>query len=277
MSDFLRASLLEQEIIQLRMKYVKMCKRCNGKGRIYTSYYDPESLSFKSYPCVCYRKYIYIFDLLIAGVKEHKAVSIISQKAKECFVREVDLSDGRKLEKSKLYQDHLFKYAANIEKVLECGYSYVFIGVNSTGKTFAALKLLHHFLKMGKSGHYIKFRKLMKIINRTLSGHGQERTLADRLLDEILKVDLLVIDELGRETGNREHIASEVDEILKDRDMANLPTIVITNREFENIEDLYEGGNSAIISAFMRNYKLFIFDPRNDFRKQERKQIWFKQ
>lgn len=276
MSDFFRAALLENEISQLRIKYVKRCDRCNGKGRIYTKEYDSETLTFKSYPCACYRKYIYLLDLIIAGVKEQKAESIISQRAKECFVREVDLANGKKLIKSKLYRDHLFKYVAHIDEVLKQGYSYVFIGVNSTGKTFAALKLLHYFLKMGKSGHYIKFRKLMKLINRTLSGLGSERSQADRLLNEILKVDLFVIDELGRETGNREHIASEIDEILKDRDMAQLPTIVITNRDFEEVEDLYEGGNSAIISAFMRSYKLFIFDPRNDFRKKERKKIWFK-
>ena len=155
------------------------------------------------------------------------------------------------------------------------GYSYLFVGVNSTGKTFAALKVLHHFLKMGKSGHYMKFRKLMKIINRAIAGNKTERTHADKFMAEILKVDLLVIDELGRETDNREHIASEVDEILKDRDMACIPTIVITNRDFEDIEDLYEGGNSAIVSAFMRSYKLLIFDPKNDFRKALREKKWF--
>ncbi|HEC71991.1 MAG: ATP-binding protein [Candidatus Thorarchaeota archaeon] len=275
MSDFFRASLLEQEAINLRFRLIKGCKRCGGKGRLATKDYDRETLSYKTFPCWCTRRYIYLLDLLIAGVKEQQAIEIVTKAAEECWVTEIDLANGKEKDSTKLYKEHLGTYVKNLDKVIENGYSYLFVGINSTGKTFAALKVLHHFLKMGKSGHYIKFRKLMKLINRAIAGGKQERQIADRLLDEILKVDFLVIDELGRETGNREHIASEIDEILKDRDMASSPTFVVTNRDFEDVEDLYEGGNSAIVSAFMRSYRLLIFDPDNDFRKTSREQEWF--
>lgn len=275
MSDFFRASLLEKEAINLRIRLVKGCKRCGGKGRIATKEFDKEVLAYKTFPCRCQRKYIYLLDLLIAGVEEQQAIDIISKQAEDCWVTEIDLANGKEKDSTKLYKEHLNRYAKNIDKVLKKGYSYLFVGINSTGKTFAALKVLHHFLKMGKSGHYIKFRKLMKLINRAIAGNKSERTHADRMLSEILKVDLLIIDELGRETGNREHIAGEVDEILKDRDMACSPTIVVTNRDFEDVEDLYEGGSSSIISAFMRSYRLLIFDPKNDFRRATREEKWF--
>lgn len=275
MSDFFRASLLEQEALNLRVRTIKSCERCGGKGRLATKEYDKEVLAYKTFPCRCTRKYIYLLDLMIAGVEELQSIEVISKTAEECRVVEIDLGSGREAERTLLYKDHLGKYVRNMDRVLKKGYSYLFVGINSTGKTFAALKVLHHFLKMGKSGHYIKFRKLMKLINRAIAGNKSERQIADKLLAEILKVDFLVIDELGRETGNREHIASEVDEILKDRDMARSPTFVITNRDFEDVEDLYEGGNSAIVSAFMRSYRLLIFDPDNDFRKASREEKWF--
>ena len=165
MSDFYRASLLEREALQLKKRYVKSCTRCGGKGRIATKEYNKETLSYETFPCRCTRKYIYLLDLLIAGVKEQQALEIISKAANECWVTEIDLSNGKKKDSTKLYSNHLNKYVANLNRVLIEGYSYLFVGVNSTGKSFAALKVLHHFLKMGKSGHYIKFRKLMKIIN----------------------------------------------------------------------------------------------------------------
>jgi DNA replication protein DnaC len=275
MSDLYRASLLEREAIDLKIRYVKSCSRCNGKGRIPTEFYDMETLSFQAYPCWCTRKYIYVLDLLIAGVKEEAAVDILKCKQDELLVTEINIKNKKEYDNTKLYKHHLRKYVRHYKDVIKNGYSYIFIGVNGTGKTHAALWILHNFLKMGCSGHYIKFRKLMKLINRNIASTGKDRNEAERFLDEILKVDLLIVDELGRETGNREHIASEIDEVLKDRDMARLPTIVITNRDFDEIEDLYEGGSSLISSAFMRNYKLFIFDPDNDFRKKCRQENWF--
>jgi len=275
MSDFFRASLLENEAAQLKLRYIKSCKRCNGKGRIATQYYDKKTLSFKTFPCFCRRRYINVLDMMIAGVEEQTALEVLYRKVYECSVIEIDIADGKEYDSTKLYHDHLLKYKNNLKKAVKRGYSYIFIGANGTGKTFAALRMLHLFLRMGYSGHFIKFRQLMKLINKTIVGSKNERIEAEKTFNEIRKVHLLIIDELGREGGSKEHVSNEIDELLKDRDMGRLPTVVITNRDFEDIEDLYEGSKSNIKSAFMRNYKLLLFDPDNDFRKKHRREKWF--
>jgi len=277
MSDYQRSKGIEKEAILLKRGLVRSCTRCGGKGRIQGEDYNLEIMQYKTFPCWCYKRYRYMLDLMIAGVPEKEALEVVTITPDDCYVVEIDLATGKpKGKKKKLYKKHLRPYAENIDEVIAKGYSYLYVGVNSTGKTLSALKMLHYFLRMGRSGHFIKARKLMKIINKTIAGGSHEKIKAEKLLQEILHVDLLVLDELGKETGNRDHIAGEIDEILKDRDMARMPTFVITNRDFENVESLYdsEEGKSAIISAFMRSYKLLIFDPSNDFRKKERGE-WF--
>lgn len=275
MHDTFRASLLENEAVKLKVKYIKGCKRCNGKGRILTHYYDKDTLSFKTFPCFCRRRYINVLDMMIAGVEEQTALEILYRKAKECNVIETNIANGKEYNVTKLYNDHLRKYKNNLKKAIKKGYSFIFIGANGTGKTFAALKLLHLFLRMNYSGHFIKFRQLMKLINKTIVGIKKEKEDAEKIFNEIRKVHLLVIDEVGREGGSKEHAANEIDELLRYRDMARLPTVIITNRDFDDIEDLYEGNKSSIKAVFIRNYKLFLFDPDNDFRKINREEKWF--
>lgn len=275
MRDEFRASLLVEEAIKLRLKYIKSCKRCNGKGRLLTSYYNKSTFSFKTFPCFCRRRYVYVLDMLIAGVEEKTALEILYKKVDDCWVTEINIANNKELDTKRLYKNHIDVYKNNLSKAISRGYSYIFIGENGTGKTFAALNLLHYFLRMNYSGHFIKFRQLMKLINRSITGGKLEKNVADRTLDEIRKVDLLIIDEVGREGGSKEHVANEMDELLKDRDMSRTPTIIISNRDFDDIEELYQGSGSSISSAFMRSYKLLHFDPRNDFRKINRKEEWF--
>jgi len=278
MTDFYRASLLEKEAYILKEKYIKNCKRCGGRGRILTDKYSLENFSFVTFPCRCRRKYIYVLDMLIAGLTEAEALEVLSKDIIDLKVVEVDLATNELIKNKYLYRDYLWPYTHNLDEVCKNGYSFMFIGTNGTGKTFASNYVIHWFLRKCKSAHFIKMRKLMKLVNKSIAGSGQEKINAERMLYEILRVDLLVLDELGRETGNREHISGEIDEILKDRDMSKLSTIVISNRDIDDIESLYEGGKSAIVSAFMRNYKALIFDPDNDFRKANRleNKEWFK-
>jgi len=220
---------------------------------------------------------------MIAGIDEDILDEIFKTKIDETKVCEIDIESERvkdlrdnkfyfkKNKASLLYQDHMNPYMNDPDTVIENGYSYLFTGYNSTGKTFAAIQALFSFLRKGYSGHFIVFRDLMKLINRSITTSGEERRNSELLLSEIFNVDLLVIDELGKETGSKQHIAGELESLLKERDRKNKPCIITSNDEYEEIVDKYTSLVSDFASVFMKSYRVFLFDARNDFRKKYRK------
>lgn len=270
-ADDVRAALIEAEAFEVKHRIVGGCPRCHGAGIQLLDGYDQQQMLVPSVECSCSRRFRRHLELMIAGVPEALIHDIMTEHLDERQVVEIDIGNQTKLEPTALLETHLRPYVQQHKRVLARGYSYLFVGTNSVGKTFCSLKVLHSYLGLGYSGHYIKFRALMKLINRAIVEKGQLRTDAEDLLAEIKAVDLLVVDELGKETGSREHIAGEVEELLKDRDQGRRPTIVVSNYDYQELEQLY---TSNIVGAFMRNYRVLIFDPRTDKRKAAR-ETWY--
>ena len=274
MNDEVRTSLIYEQGAYLKKKIIGQCKRCDGSG---TRYVEVGG-SYKSYPCICYREYVYKLDLLIAGVGENTATSILNTYLQDTRVVEVDITvkrepgqDFPRERRGYVYKDNLNRYMRRTEYVVTNGFSYLFTGHNGTGKTFAALQVLHNYLRKGYSGHYILFRELMRHVNKWLTGDKDARKEAEKLVREIFDVDLLVIDELGKEGGGREHVSSELDSMLKERDQRSKPTILITNHQCEELIDRYTSQTSDFTSVLMKSYRVLHFNPRKDFRKVTRK------
>jgi len=269
--DEQRTLAIEHMALDYRQKIVGRCKRCGGTGRTLTSY-DDDALSVETVDCRCMRLFKRYLEMMIAGVPLALIEDVTRQKLIERKVVEIDLATGDKMPPVDFIAEHVRPYVKKKHTVLSRGYSYLFIGTNSTGKTYAACKILDYYLRAGHTGHYIKFRALMKLINKSITEKGPERKKWEALCNEVRGVDLLIIDELGKETGSRDHIAGEIEEILKDRDAARMPVITISNIDYDDIVETY---TRNIVGAFMRNYRALIFDPKNDMRKNAREQ-WYK-
>lgn len=277
MNDEVRTSLVYDHASYLKKKLVSSCKRCGGTG---SRYVDVGGV-YKSYPCACYREYVYKLDLLIAGVEEKAADKILTTRVIDTKVLELDITVARmagdefpRQRKGYIFKDHLNRYTREHTSVTKNGYSYLFTGVNSTGKTFASLWALHAFLRFGYSGHYILFRELMRHVNKWLTGDKDSRREAEQLVREIFEVDFLIVDELGKEGGGREHVSSELESMLKERDQRSKPTILISNHQCEELIDRYTSAMSDFTSVLMKSYRVLFFNPRVDFRKKSRKKWW---
>lgn len=273
MNDEVRTELVYDKARYLKKKIISSCRRCSGSGMRYVDVND----SIKSYPCNCFREFTYKLDLLIAGVDEITAERIIAAEPDDTKVVELDIAVNRdgaekfpKVMTAWLYRELIAPYVRNTELVTKGSMSYLFTGVNSTGKTFAALYILHAYLRKGYSGHYILFRELMKQINKWLTGDKDVRKHAELLVKEIFEVDMLVIDELGKEGGGREHVASELESLLKERDQRGKPSVLITNQSIEELIDRYTTDFSDFTSVFMKSYRVLLFNPKADFRKKSR-------
>lgn len=68
----------------------------------------------------------------------------------------------------------------------------VFIGPTGTGKTGLASALLLRALQVGRRGLFIKAQELFDDMYRSLADHSSRK-----LIDRLMKIDLLVIDEMG--------------------------------------------------------------------------------
>ena len=97
--------------------------------------------------------------------------------------------------------------------------------------------------------------------------NGSDRKDANSFFNAIKNVDLLVVDELGKETGGHSHIIGELETMLKERDMFKKPTILISNENYEELVSRYTTEASDFSSVFMKSYRILLFNPANDFRK----------
>ena len=258
-----RPAYLEDMLKHLHTRYILECSLCGGVGRIYSSLYDEDLKHFKTCPCSCLRFFTQLSDMLVSGVTVGSAIEVISDFMYERRVVEYDIAKSIEKKPTLLFKDHVKSYMRNVDKVVERGYSFLFIGTNSVGKTYMAQKIIRRFLMLGYTAHYMKFRQLMKLINSVMTSNGKQKAEKESLFNMISDVDLLVIDELGKETGSQDHISGEIEQLLKDRDSGRKPTIVITNNDWTDLSGIY---SVHVIGAFTRNYRVLIFDPTTNMR-----------
>lgn len=102
----------------------------------------------------------------------------------------------------------------------------MFVGPNGSGKTFSARYILAKLITEGYSGYHISMNELYNCYNQFMYDPLSERGI---LFSNIVEVDILLIDEAAKETGNSSNIVAAVEAILKKRSDNVQSTIVISN------------------------------------------------
>lgn len=164
-------------------------------------------------------------------------------------------------------------YVDSFEEALKEGYSFLFYGPNSTGKTYLAQWVLSCVIEEGYKGYYIHFKDYMEMYNAVV----HRGTTHPALLKWIEKCDLLVLDELGKESKASPNVIGELERLLKLRTEARLPTIVVTNLFAEpdhpDEDCIIKRYGNSVLSVMHSRYKMLRFSHRVDFRKETRK-VW---
>ncbi len=102
-----------------------------------------------------------------------------------------------------------------------------FFGNPGTGKTFLASIVTQEFLKSNKSAIFGDVPTLLEILR---SSFDDESTKITDLMDDLAKVDLLVLDDLGTEIPT-EWAVERIYSIINQRYNAEKPVIVTSNLE----------------------------------------------
>lgn len=143
------------------------------------------------------------------------------------------------------------------------GQGLFLLGSNGTGKSHIASIILQIAYKKRFTIRYTTLNSLVPL--GVKSGYSED---AEEMYYEFLKADFLVIDEIGKEQeGEKRANVTILEEVLRYRNMKELPTILITNLQIEDFSERY---GKSIISLIMQRF-MDITISGEDFRKKQYK------
>jgi DNA replication protein DnaC len=119
----------------------------------------------------------------------------------------------------------------------------VFIGPTGTGKTGLASGILLKALFAGRRGQFVKAQDLFDDLFRSLADHSSRR-----LLDHLVRVEVLLIDELGY-LNLRPEQSNIFFKLMEERYLNRLCTLVTTNLDYEEWYGFL--GQKAMVAALL--------------------------
>lgn len=168
-----------------------------------------------------------------------------------------------------LWEKILLPVEDKLDTVLARGYNFLFYGANGSGKTHSAVQILCSAIELGHSGYYITLRDLYLLYNEVnFKEHTPDQSA---LLDFISKADVLVLDEVGKEslTGP---VVSFIEDLLKARSTRPCTTFICSNIQIHKKEFLTRYGNS-VWDIVRGCYFVYHFASSGDYRSKFRKTL----
>lgn len=117
-------------------------------------------------------------------------------------------------------------YVSQFDVALQSGRSVLMIGSSGTGKTHLACGILRHVSDSGGTGFYTTAVDLVGTIRATYGKNAQDTE--QKVIDRLCAVDLLVIDEVGRQNDTA-YEKEQVWRVLDKRYANRKPAVVVTN------------------------------------------------
>lgn len=127
-------------------------------------------------------------------------------------------------------------------------------GAPGLGKTFLSSAIANALLKQGISVLYQSAGQIVDLLSEVRFGRG-ENEAKSLLKEQLLKTDLLIIDDLGTEVINSMTDA-DIFSVVNGRIMAEKSTIISTNLSLRDIERIY---SSRMASRIMGHFKTLYF------------------
>ena len=142
------------------------------------------------------------------------------------------------------------KYIGNLDRNLRLGTGLYLYGDPGTGKTLLGTLILRQALSKGVSGHFTTFRE-MQI---AYEGGWKDEDKSDWFRAKIRHAGILVIDDPGKEmSGGRsvEFSKTLLDDVIRHRTSASLPTIITSNDTPAEFRLRYGGNVASLLDERM--------------------------
>jgi DNA replication protein DnaC len=159
------------------------------------------------------------------------------------------------MDKQRICWDWAVEYAKHFDVALHSGRSGVFVGTHGTGKSSLAIGVLHHVLEKGGTGHYDTVVDALARIKATFrEGSGDSE---ERVVGALCRVDLLVLDELGR-SFDTPWERTTFFRILDRRYANQKPTLLVSNLSKDELGEFLGAG---VVDRIMQSGgKVLVFD-----------------
>lgn len=138
------------------------------------------------------------------------------------------------------------KYAADFPRHLKNHSGLLIYGNCGSGKSYAADCIANSVLNQGYAAIVTSFAKIAETVgNIGYEGRGE-------YYDSLMKVPLLIIDDLGAERDT-EYMMEIIHRVIDDRDKSQKPLIITTNFTMEDIKNPRNDAWARIWSRIIRN------------------------
>ena len=128
----------------------------------------------------------------------------------------------------------------------------LFYGSVGSGKSFMSNCIARELMDRGVAVTYVSAMRLFDILSAHIFGKaGASETEYEMLF----RCPLLIIDDLGTEIGSSA-VSSELFEIMNERDLKSLATIISTNYSMAELKDKY---SDRSFSRLLGNYEIYKF------------------
>lgn len=248
-----KLSLKKQELLKINgisEEYLKPqfnCKSCSDEG--FVKVYDADGNLKGSEMCNCFKQKL---------IEKRYANSGMGEKLKtqtfETF--NIDIFEGEQKNMMTEMYKLAVDYAENFEKQTK---GLVFMGTTGTGKTFLSSCIAKTVMDNGYTVIYQTVRNILNtaseaVFNKNDSYMGTTSQVLNAYND-LLKCDLLIIDDLGTEMINTFTVA-EMFNIINERSLRNKKTIISTNLTLRQIQEYY---NDRFKSRLFEGFDFYKF------------------
>src|SRR5947209_3127324 len=195
----------------------RSCPTCGGAGwlRLEVDLDDPRF--GQAVPCACKAREI-----------EDKKMRVLLERSNLQALQDKTFAAFRPQE----HQQHAYDRAREFAERPE-GW-FVLLGSFGTGKTHLAAAIGNRRLELGQPAIFIVVPDLLDHLRATFSPSSE--TTFDDLFESVRRAPLLILDDLGTQTTTS-WATEKLFQILNDRYMTKLPTVITTNVPLDELGD----------------------------------------
>lgn len=175
---------------------------------------------------------------------EKKKAAELEIERKRCFAESnmwkwtFANDDGSNIRLTKAMQN----YVKNFRQFKASGKGLLLYGTVGTGKSYMAAAVANELIDQGYKVYMTNFARLVKLLQGTFE--------KQKLIDDLNRYSLLIIDDLGAERKS-EFMQEQVFNIIDARYRAGLPAIITTNLDIEEIKKPADIGSGRIYDRIL--------------------------